>query len=242
MSEISIETSHNVEINVQMAPLTSRIWAYLIDSLIVGVFLIFVVILLIAATSANQNGENIIVVFVIIFLGVLPMWLYHLLFEIFNHGQSWGKSIMKIRVVKVDGSQPTIGSFILRWLLRPIDLFAYGGVAIVTIALTKRSQRLGDLAADTIVVKLKGKVTLNELTQYLSAEVYTPVFPNTSLLTQAQINVIKDSLTKFKSTGNQQVVRDLAIKVKSILNIESTLFDYQFLHTIVKDYENMNQK
>ena len=52
----------------------------------------------------------------------LPMLLYHLLFEVFNNGQSIGKASLRIRVVKLDGSQPDLGSLLIRWLLRILDI------------------------------------------------------------------------------------------------------------------------
>lgn len=242
MSEIKIETSHNVEINVQAAPLSSRIFAYLIDMFIIGVYLFFFFIFFLAASSANRNGENSIYVIIIVVLAVLPVWLYHLLFEVFNHGQSWGKKIMKIKVVKVDGSQPTLGGFILRWLLRPIDNFFYGSVAIITIAVSKNNQRLGDLAGGTAVVKTTEKVTLRELTQYISKEEYFQVFKNVDLLSQGQIDVIKEAIYRYNISRNPVTIKELALKVKSKLNIVTEYSDYQFLYIIVKDFENMNQK
>lgn len=148
---------------------------------------------------------------------------------------------MKIRVVQFDGSQPTIGNFILRWILRPIDNFFYGGVAIISIAVTKRNQRVGDLAAGTIVMKIKDKVTLLEITQFISQEKYTPKYCNTNLLSQAQINVIKETLKKYATNGDVELLSELAIKVSLILKTESNTYDYRFLYDVVKDYENMNQ-
>ncbi len=148
---------------------------------------------------------------------------------------------MKIRVVQFDGSQPPIGNFILRWILRPIDNFFYGGVAIISIAVTKRNQRVGDLAAGTIVMKIKDKVTLLEITQFISQEKYTPKYCNTNLLSQAQINVIKETLKKYATNGDVELLSELAIKVSLILKTESNTYDYRFLYDVVKDYENMNQ-
>lgn len=239
MAEIKFETSHNVEINIQTAPLSSRILAYLIDSVILSVYLGIVAFVFFIIFS-NSNSE-LFMFSLIILLIIFPFTLYHLLFEIFNYGQSPGKKIMKIRVVKFDGSQASIGSLILRWILRPVDNFFYGGIAIISIAVTQRNQRIGDLAAGTIVVKIKDKVTLNEITQFITQDRYEPKYPNVSLLSQAQINIIKEALQKYQTNGDVSLLKQLADKVNLILKTDSRAYDYSFLYDVVKDYENMNQ-
>ena len=240
MSEIIIETSHNVEINLNAASLSHRILAYFIDILLIIVYCIFFGIIFSIITSfGNQNWWTPVLIFVVF---VLPLLLYHLLMEFFNNGQSVGKMIVKIRVVKSDGSQPTLGNYLLRWILRPIDFFFYGSVAILTIVFSKFHQRLGDMAAGTIVIRNKEKVTLDELSKYINDDSYVPVFQNANALSQMQINVIKDALAKYRTTGDPVILNDLTLKVKSKLNIESSYPEYQFLYTIVKDFENLNSR
>ena len=106
--------------------------------------------------------------------------------ELFNHGQSVGKMVMRIRVVKKDGTTPGIGDFFMRWLLQLVDL-GFSGVGALVILISKNSQRLGDLAAGTMVIQLndyrKIQVSLDEFS-YLDRK-YKPVYPQaeTSLLT-----------------------------------------------------------
>ena len=95
----------------------------------------------------------------------LPAIFYHFLMELFNHGQSVGKMVMRIRVVKKDGTTPGIGDFFMRWLLQLVDL-GFSGVGALVILISKNSQRLGDLAAGTMVIQLndyrKIQVSLDE--------------------------------------------------------------------------------
>jgi uncharacterized RDD family membrane protein YckC len=64
--------------------------------------------------------------------------------------------LIKIKVVKIDGSQPGIGSYFLRWLIKPVDVFfTYGSVGIITMLINGKGQRLGDLAANTNCYKIK---------------------------------------------------------------------------------------
>ena len=68
--------------------------------------------------------------------------------------EAWQK-LINIRVVKVDGSTPSIGSYLLRWLLFPIDGPITSGLGLLVVLLNKNNQRLGDLAAGTMVIKEK---------------------------------------------------------------------------------------
>src|SRR5690606_6486216 len=131
-----------------------------------------------------------------------PPFFYHLLCEIFMNGQSIGKRQMKIRVVKLDGSSPGIGSYLLRWILRPIDISLFsGGIAILSIAITRHNQRLGDLAAGTTVVKTDVR---QDFPVFAVEENYTPSFPEVVSLSDADIEVIQRVLKVYRDSGNQQ--------------------------------------
>lgn len=107
---------------------------------------------------------------------------------------------MSIRVVKADGSTPSIGSYLLRWLLFPIDVPVTGGLGVLVILLTKNSQRMGDLAAGTMVIKDKNyrkiHVSLDEF-DYLTKD-YCPTYPQAADLSLEQVNVITRTLQSGK--------------------------------------------
>ena len=95
----------------------------------------------------------------------LPVFFYNLAFEILMNGQTLGKRALNIKVVRLDGTSPTIANYIFRFILWPIDVFLSGSIAITLISLTKNGQRLGDLAGGTTVVKLtqRGQVTSQQI-------------------------------------------------------------------------------
>src|SRR5947209_4306295 len=70
-------------------------------------------------------------------------------------GQTVGKRLLGLRVTRADGSRAEIGRVVVRTLFRPID--AIGGylVGLVSVLVTARRQRLGDLFADTVVVRTR---------------------------------------------------------------------------------------
>ena len=181
MPESNIITGQYVRINQTAASIGTRLVARGIDAIIVVAYAIGMILLMEQAITINRY-------YIFVFL---PAILYSFLFELFNNGQSLGKMIMHIKVVKIDGSTPTIGDYFMRWLLQIIDIDMMG-VGALAILLTKNSQRLGDLAAGTMVIKLNNyrqlQVSLDEFS-YLERN-YMPVYPQAEDLTLNQLSLI----------------------------------------------------
>lgn len=172
---------------------------------------------------------------------IIPSILYHLLFEIFMDGQSPGKRQMKIKVVRTDGTPATMGNFLLRWLLRLIEVqAAQGMIAIITIAWNGRGQRLGDIAAGTTVVKLvkQQDVTAAEIFT-LAAEDYVPRFPGVAMLTDRDAELIQQALEVYRRHDNLQPVMIVTEKIKTRLGIQTDMTFETFLTTILKDYSQL---
>ena len=226
MQKIRIATTQNVNIDYVSAGLGDRIVAYLIDSLVIATYIIFVFTFVIGALGIES--------YALIMLLLLPPFLYHLLCEIFMNGQSIGKRQRKIKVVKLDGSSPSVGAYLLRWMLRPVDITIFsGGVAILTIAITRHHQRLGDLAAGTTVVKTDLK---QELPLVTVEENYVPHYPQVINLSDADIEVIQRVLKVYRDSGNMQPALVTVEKMKEVLEVSNEMPPLQFLYTLVKDY------
>jgi hypothetical protein len=174
-------------------------------------------------------------------ISLLPM-LYQLLSEIFLQGQSFGMRMRKIKVIRLDGKELTIGNCLLRWVLRPIDiLISGGGVAVVSISITDKGQRLGDIAAGTTVVKAKNDLGLKDVILDLNDSNYTPVYPQVTSLSDADMEVIKESILVLEKTKNLRTAFATSKKLENILNVKSvTPYDpIKFLKTLVKDYNHL---
>ena len=146
---------------------------------------------------------------------------------------------MNIRVVKADGTTPSLSAYLLRWLLYGIDVTITGGLGVLVILLTKNSQRLGDLAAGTMVIKEKNyrkiQVSLDEF-DYLTKG-YHPSFPLAADLSLEQINVISKAL-ELHHKDRARHISQLAPKVRALLAVEQTdVNDEKFLQTVVRDYQ-----
>lgn len=227
--QISIQTAQNVTIEHDKAGVGNRIFAFLIDAAIITLYSIGVNYVMDIVGWFDSVWLNILLYF--------PAFFYDLYMEILNNGRSVGKQAMGLRVVRLDGSSPTIGGYILRWILRPIDVWLSGAIAIICIALTENGQRLGDLAAGTTVVKLRKteKVSRLQLVEKMDED-YEPVFPEVKILTDPEINLIKEALKMQADHTNSKPVMLMTEKVKEKLEIESELRPTQFLYTILRDH------
>ncbi len=233
MESVQINTAQNVAIDYEIAGLGDRILAALIDYFVLAGYIIGISLLSNIFDSILQGS---IVVMTII---LLPYVCYDLACEIFMNGQSIGKRAMKIRVVKLDDSQPGIGDYLLRWLFRLIDVsILAGAVAIFTILINGKGQRLGDLAAGTTVIKMKSNVKLKD-TILAQLEVdYQPTLSQVVLLNDSDIAIIKKVL--HVKIENTKIANHLAFKTKTALEnkmgIKSDMLAGDFLETVLKDY------
>src|ERR1700744_2524506 len=132
MQTIKITTSQNIDIDYEVAGLGERILARLIDLAIF--FLIYILGLSIGSLANWFTGENVTIIIAIIIYAVLLVF-YDLIFEIFMNGQSIGKRIMKIKVISLDGGQPRIGQYFMRWMFRIVDfLITFPGLVALIAA------------------------------------------------------------------------------------------------------------
>lgn len=243
MESIGIETTQNVDINYRIASLGDRIVAQLLDFLILGGYVFATILLWAYILDTFSNSDYFFPVAMMIIL-YLPMFLYDFICEVFLNGQSLGKKIMKIKVVKIDGSQPSIGSYFLRWIIKPIDVFfSQGAVAIITILINGKGQRLGDLAANTTVIKLKQQVKLEDILIPKTEETYTPVYPQVSALSENDIRIIKDLLNRKINTDifiYQNLIDKAKEKIAIKMGVEPDTNGLRFLNTVIRDYTHIN--
>ena len=222
-------TNQNIEINLELASLGDRIVAFIIDALIIGAYLF-----VIATISGPASGSSVL-------FGVLalPVMFYSLTFEVFMNGQSPGKYAREIKVVKLDGGAAGIGNYLLRWLLRPIDILFYGAVAMLTIIITKNGQRLGDLAGGTTVIKLRNTTSISSIQTLKRSEDSVIQFPQVKRLSDQQVEVIRQTLRVGADGFNDIAIEELCEKVKSFLQIQTDLPNIKFLYTVIADYEHL---
>ncbi len=158
--QLTIETPEQVAIRFPLAGVGSRFLALLTDSLIqVAGYVVLILLLVLIATNlpkspapAGGSGEKWVIAFLII-LGFLLYWGYFTLFEAFWNGQTPGKKLCRLRVIRDSGRQITLFESMTRNLLRFIDQMpGFYAVGVVAMWCNRQNKRLGDLAAGTLVV------------------------------------------------------------------------------------------
>jgi uncharacterized RDD family membrane protein YckC len=158
---ITIATPEGVDLELTLAGVGSRFVSALVDFMLQIVLLVGVSGVG-AAVGAFGNGYGAVVVLIASFLVFAA---YDVLFEVFASGRTPGKRLNGLRVVRIDGSPVTFFTSAVRNVLRLVDILPGPYlVGIVTILVTRQNQRLGDVAAGTLVVRERtGQPSLREL-------------------------------------------------------------------------------
>jgi uncharacterized RDD family membrane protein YckC len=155
--QLSIDTPELVEIEMPLAGIGSRFIALMIDYLIWGagfIVLFVLALLLLPAVGAFSRLSGQWAVAIVIFLVFLLNWGYFTLFEAFWNGRTPGKRIARIRVIQRSGRAIGLFESMARNLVRYVDQFpSFYAVGVIAMFVTRQHQRLGDLAAGTLVVR-----------------------------------------------------------------------------------------
>jgi uncharacterized RDD family membrane protein YckC len=236
MHTISVRTAQNVLIHYPVASIGDRILAYLLDQLIKFLYFFAVIVLFINAEIREE--------WLIIIMFALPYIFYALAFEIFMNGQTPGKRAMNIQVVRLDGTPPSIGGYVIRWLFALLEFTVSSGIiAVITVLVTGKGQRLGDVVAGTAVIKLiKQEVFTSSQVFVTPDETYQPTFNQVIALTEQDVELIQQALEVNRTQGNSKPMLMATDRVKSLLGIQTDMPPVKFLYTIVKDYQHHASK
>lgn len=257
MSEIQISTPFNIDIEFEIAAFHKRLFAYFIDLIILVMYMLSMLYMLYGGFKVGEGSYG----FVLIVL-VLPMLFYTLLTELRMNGQTIGKKIFKIKVVSLDGGEPTLGQYALRWFMRfyewafiifflfwgnggyGIMLLVTGGItSIIVISLSAKSQRLGDLVANTVVVETASTLSVHDTIFMLVTNTdYHVKFPEVMRLSDRDINTIKNVLNQSKRTNTYEMCNRIAAKVQDVLKVPTDMYALDFLEKIMEDYNYLSTK
>ena len=159
----TIDTPENIEFGYDIAGIGSRFLAAMIDTFLIGVAEVIILLVVGLAVQSLSLAESILTAAGAL-LGFVVLWGYYVAFELAWNGQSPGKRVLGLRVVRDGGRPITIIASVIRNLIRIIDFlpFLYG-IGVVAMVADRRSRRLGDLAAGVLVVRERAEVTLESL-------------------------------------------------------------------------------
>ncbi len=234
---MEIPTVQNVAVAYRLASAGTRILGGAIDALVVGFgfFLLYIVLILLSgwewASVAFLFG--IIVVYV----------LYYALLDVWNNGQTLGRWVTGTRVLRIDGRPLSSSDALVRALLLLVDgAFSLGCIGFLAIQGNARGQRLGDIAAHTVVVYVgKSTVTLSDVLGIVTQEHYTVTYPQVRQLRESDLLVVKQVLyrrRRYLNAAHHLVAERLAERLAEVLNLpkSETKDTYLFLEAILRDY------
>lgn len=233
---LDIQTAQNVPLALEPASVGERVLATVAD-IAIGVAWYILVLVIGVDWIGLPLSQAVAVV-----LLMLPLLLYHLAFEVFFEGRTPGKMLLKTQVARVDGAQPTLGQYLLRWLLRFVDVsFTFGVGALLSIVLSSRSQRLGDLAAGTTVVRRRQRVRLGEVLYPPAPAGHVVEFPEAEGLSDADVRTLRAVLVRLRLSKRDARATALARRAKKAVEkrLELEPVDMPpeaFLKAVVRDH------
>ncbi len=238
MPTIDIRTTQNVTIEYELASLWERLVALIIDVVIVGTLNFFVASLVDSALGrAGIMGVVYTLLPICLFMG------YQLLSEVLADGRSWGKKIMSLKVVRLDGEEPGLSDYLLRAIFHLVDtVLSIGILGALIISSTRQRQRLGDMTANTTVIRTKHQVqfALEDILRINTLSNYEPQYPEVRQFNEQDMLLIKGVIarcSKYKNQAHQQALGELVDTVCLKLGITDVPNDkIKFLKTLIRDY------
>jgi uncharacterized RDD family membrane protein YckC len=240
METIDVITSQHVTIKYQAATIIERLAALLLDFFFAGIYFFAVTYTLFDILKINKlisDGHALQITLLVLFW--LPAFAYHFIFESMLGGRTPGKMILKIKVTNIDGSTPGTGAYFLRWILRIVDVYLFSGaIGAIFIIFTNYHQRIGDIAAGTIVIKSNQSVLFDlDDSYYDFPDDYQPMFIHVDRLTEGQaVFIMKLLIEPKQSKAVENSLSELSDKIKIILEVNPAMENRRFLETVLRDY------
>lgn len=251
MPVIQIATPFNIDIEFELAEFHKRLLAYFIDLLLIIIYLFSMLYFLYGGLSLGEGSDGFIMLTLIV-----PTLFYTMMSELLMGGQTIGKKILNIKVVSLNGDEPTLGQYLLRWFLRFYEwgfimffLFWHNGgmgflilvmggiISIIIMAISNKNQRLGDIVAGTVVVNTRSKLTVDDtIFMHVAQTGYKVSFPDVMKLSDRDINTVKNVLAQARKNNNFEMVNRVAVKVQEVLKISTDMYALDFLEKIMEDY------
>ena len=236
-----IKTGNFVCIEQIPASIGDRIVGRIIDVVVLSVYYYAVGTFLVKLPLDDSSLWQLLLILAILFV---PSVAYTFLAELLFNGQTIGKYIMKTRVIMADGSSPTVGALFLRYVCEVVDVWM-GCVGIIFIMCTQRHQRLGDLAAGTMVIRQEDmshmRISIHEFDY--ARRGFVPTYSNATLLSQRQAEILRRAVAEGDKLSDERA-DVLAEKVAHKLSLTDGKWQYDssaFLQTVLNDYLFLTQ-
>lgn len=238
MNKLLVNTPQNVQIEYNIAVLGPRILAFIIDMV-----LRFAYMYLIFEILENVRFEDDWLEMGTYSLLLLPSLIYPVLLETIMNGQTIGKWVTQIRVVQMDGQAASFYNYFTRWLIGIFEItITFCSVAFFTIILNKKGQRLGDIAANTVLISLKSKLDLHQTIFKDLDDNYVIRFPEVSKLSDRDINIVNDNFQRALNSDNYEILEALTRKLEGIMDVKSDGLGFiDFIKIVIQDHYHFHR-
>ena len=259
MANLSVKTTFNTILKMNSDTIGRRVGAYFIDVLVMILYLYLLNLILSFfridyiesfgddASSVRWGWQS---------LTMLPLMFYTLIWEVSTGGYTPGKYAVKIKVVHVNGFQPSFIDFFTRWIFRTVDIYfiiilsvglsseiaaffsiySVGIIGLIAMARSPRGQRIGDSVAGTAVIKVNEKHSMNITILKELKENYKPRYPQAIKLSDNDARIIKETYENARKRKDKVLALRLVKKIESVMNIEADLPNSEFIETVLKDF------
>ncbi len=245
MSELSITTTQNVTINFSAASVGHRMLGYLLDLLVKAAYVVVIWGIFFYYLGINQRmlGLDNWSYYAIIVAVYSPVIFYSLIFESLLEGQTIGKRLLQMKVVKIDGYQASFGDYLMRWLFRIVDVnLSSGVIGLITMIASDKTQRLGDMAAGTAVISLKNNININHTILEEIDDAYVPTYPLVIRLSDNDARIIKETFNVAVTKRDYATLIKLRNKIEEVTGVKNISGnDTDFIRTVLKDYNFYTQ-
>ena len=236
--KLTIDTPEQIALDYALAGVGSRCLALALDTLFQGALTVILLLLVIGVSALQGLVGGISGLWpmaVGLFLAFLIFYGYFAIFEIVWHGQTPGKRIVGLRVISATGHPLTAQAALLRNIVRIVDsLPGVYAIGVLTMLITERSQRLGDLAAGSVVV-YERPIDHREP----AVELDSAPRVGASRLREAEFEVVATFLHRRADLAwevRERAAADIAKRLRRILELPQGGSDEELLERVAAEY------
>jgi len=248
--KLTFKSAQHVLIDFEAASVFQRIAAYILDTVILSVYLFIAMMAIQFDDIFTDFGSWLF--YTLLFIKI-PWIIYQPTMEYFTGGQTIGKMVLGIRVLKTNGERIGVKEVMTRWFFRGDFLWISANYFILFIpvlnlidaficGLSTNNQRLGDSLAGTIVVRNKSTqhYTLADVLKIQSNENYTPKYPQVVRFTDEDMIYVKNCIQHYKRQKGKEIehlITLIAAESARLIGLEKAPDEsVKFLETIINDY------
>lgn len=231
MKVLEFENTQGILMRYSTATVLHRSAAFMMDIVLLGITMFLLEVTLTKVPTGIRYGLILAPIF----------FFYQLCMELFNDGRSVGKMALGLKVIRIDGRSPSGYDYLMRWMFRWVDIYmSSGAFAAMLVSATPKSQRIGDLLADTTVIHTKNlRIPLTQILKLNQLSSYKPEYAQASKLSEQQVLLAKETLQRAVRTKNDahiQALNLVADRISLLFEIERPKNSRLFVQTVIKDY------